>query len=313
LREREQAEPQHFTSFDGTRIAYYDTGSGPAIVLANGLGGTFSSWRFVTEKLAKKYRFVSWDYRSLYHSEHPPDESIESFSIENQARDLECLLDHLKIERAILFGWSMGTQLILEFYRRAPKRVAGLGLICGTAGKPFDSALGFKPSRYIIPKVFQFFRKYHRPLEVAAKVTSSFPGFVYVWRYLGFVSASGDVEAFRELYKEVGKIDFKSYSETMLMLGEHDAWDVLPNIKVPTVIFAGERDFFTPTDVARKIHELIPKNKFVLIPKSSHYAPLEYPDLFIDEIDDFIKRCLKRKGSKPRNRQARPRHKRSSP
>ena len=288
-------EPRYFTSFDETKIAYYDIGRGMPIALANGLGGTFNSWRFITERLADRYRFVSWDYRGLYRSERPPDDRMESYSMENQARDLEHLLDHLNIRRAVLFGWSMGTQVILEFYRRAPKRVMGLGLICGTAGRPFETALGFKLSKYIVPGVFQFFRRYHRPLELAAKITSSIPGFVYVWRYLGFISASGDVEAFRELYKEVGKIDFKSYSETMLMLGKHDAWDILPNIDVPTIIFAGDRDFFTPVEVAKKIHRLIPHSRFVLIPKSSHYAPLEYPDEFIDHIERFLKECLKRK------------------
>lgn len=285
---------KYFRNPEGIKLAYYDAGKGYPIVLANGLGGTFSSWRFITEKLAEKYRFISWDYRGLYHSEPPADGSPKSFSIENQASDLKALLDHLKIKRAVLFGWSMGTQVILEFYKRHYYMVDGLGLICGTAGKPFETVMGFRPFKYVLPVVFDLMRKFHKPAEIFAKITSSIPGFVYVWRALGLIAASGDVEAFQELYKEIGKIDFKSYFSTMLMLGEHDAWDILPQIKVPTIIFAGEKDFFTPIEIARKIHKLIPNSKLVEIPDSSHYAPLEYPDEFMDEIASFIKKCTHR-------------------
>ena len=288
------AEPEYFESFDGTRIAYYDIGEGEPIVLANGLGGTFESWRFVTDKLASRYRFISWDYRGLYYSSPPPDGSTESFSMECQAKDLKRLMEHLGIGRAALFGWSMGTQVILEYYRRYPEDVCGLGLICGTAGRPFETVLGISQLKYILPAFFLIMRRLHGPVEFLAKVTASIPGFVYVWRWLGFVSASGDVEAFQELYKEIGRIDFESYFSTMLMLGRHDAWDVLPNIKVPAIIFAGERDFFTPVDVAKRMHELIPKSEFVVIPDSSHYAPLEYPEEFIGHIERFLKRCFKK-------------------
>lgn len=286
--------PEYFKNFEGIKLAYYDVGSGPAIVLANGLGGTFSSWRFVTERLAEKCRFISWDYRGLYYSEPPPDISLKSFSIEKQASDLKALLDHLNVKRAILFGWSMGTQVILEFYKRHYDMVSGLGLICGTAGKPFETVMGFRQFRYVLPALFNLTRKFHKPAEIFAKITSSFPGFVYVWRWFGLVAASGDVEAFQELYKEIGKIDFKSYFSTMLMLGRHDAWDILPAIKVPTIIFAGENDFFTPLAISKKINELIPKSKLVEIPNSSHYAPLEYPDEFLDEIASFVKKCTNR-------------------
>lgn len=182
----------------------------------------------------------------------------------------------------------------MEFYKQASKRVAGLGLICGTAGKPFETVMGIHLFKYVLPAFFNLVRTFNKPVEIVAKITSAFPGFVHAWRWLGLVAASGDVEAFQELYKEIGKIDFKSYFSTMLMLGKHDAWDILPNIKVPTIIFAGEKDFFTPLDVSERISELIPNCKLIKIPDSSHYAPLEYPDEFLDEIAIFIKRCLKK-------------------
>ena len=48
--------------------------------------------------------------------------------ITDHASDLWSVLDGLGIERAALFGHSMGTQVCLEAWRAHPERTAGLGL-----------------------------------------------------------------------------------------------------------------------------------------------------------------------------------------
>ena len=42
-------------------------GEGPAVVLANGLGGTYVAFRYLYEALGD-YKTICWDYRGLYTS-----------------------------------------------------------------------------------------------------------------------------------------------------------------------------------------------------------------------------------------------------
>ena len=93
-------------SFDGTPIAYQVCGEGPAVVLANGLGGTFTTYRHQYALLAGGYRVISWDYRGLFRSGRPPQ--LESTAIATQVKDLELILELEGVERALFIGWSMG-------------------------------------------------------------------------------------------------------------------------------------------------------------------------------------------------------------
>ena len=57
-----------------------------------------------------------------------------SFSLLDVAADAAALLDHLKIERAIVAGHAWGGRVAQVFARDYPHRVTGL-VICGTGGQ----------------------------------------------------------------------------------------------------------------------------------------------------------------------------------
>ena len=160
-------------STDGTRIRYQDIGEGPVIVLANGLGGTFEAWYYLIQHLHKKYRIISWDYRGLYDSEIPP---FSRLTIPDHVEDLRCILAQEKIDKALLAGWSMGTQVIFEFAVRNPSIVLGLVPICGSAGAPFDTVFNIKASRYVMPLVFHAQRKLHRVFSALIRTLTKVPG-----------------------------------------------------------------------------------------------------------------------------------------
>ena len=78
-------EHRTVTSFDGTPIVYQVRGDGPSVVLANGLGGTYSTWRHQYALLGERYRVISWDYRGLFRSGRPA--RMETLALERQVRD----------------------------------------------------------------------------------------------------------------------------------------------------------------------------------------------------------------------------------
>jgi pimeloyl-ACP methyl ester carboxylesterase len=279
----------HFESRDGTRLGYQSVGSGDTVVLANGLGGTFGAWRHLYQHLAARYRVVSWDYRCFHSSGVPQDP--HAVDMPHQVDDLEDLLAHLGVTRSVLLGWSMGTQVILELYRRHPARVAGLGLINGTAGQPFSTVRAPALLRHLLPLLAREIGRQRVLVNGIVRRTTAWAGFIGTLKRVRLVSAALDEVAFRDLAGDFGRLDFGHYMETMLRLSEHDAWDVLPTVKVPTTVIVGDHDYFTPLDVARRIAGAVRGARLVVIPDGTHYTPLENPDAVNGAVDDLLARC----------------------
>ncbi len=276
-------------SRDGTRLEYQSVGRGPTVILANGLGGTFGTWRHLYGHLAPRFRVVSWDYRGFHASGMPPDPT--AVDMRHQVDDLEDLLDHLSVERAALIGWSMGTQVVFELYRRRPGAVAGLGIINGTAGLPFRSVRGGPLMAHLGPLLSRGLGRQRRIINAVARQVTSWAGFIGVLKRVKFVSAALDETVFRDLAGDFGRIEFGHYFATMLRLGEHDAWDVLPTIRVPTTVVVGDHDFFTPPEVARRMAREIPQARLVIVHGGSHYTPIESPEEVNRAIDDMLSWC----------------------
>ena len=61
-------QQRHRVTRDGTRIGYQVRGDGPCIVFANGLGGTYITFRYLYDAIDTGYKAICWDYRGLYSS-----------------------------------------------------------------------------------------------------------------------------------------------------------------------------------------------------------------------------------------------------
>jgi pimeloyl-ACP methyl ester carboxylesterase len=64
-------------------------------------------------------------------------------------------------------------------------------------------------------------------------------------------------------------------------------------VAVPTLIVAGERDSFTPPELSRAMAEAIPESEFVLLPQSTHLAPLERDAEVSSALQSFLQRRVR--------------------
>lgn len=279
----------YFRSFDGTEIAYQTCGDpdakGMPLVLSNGLGGNFSTWAPVLERLSQSRRVITWDYRGLYGSRRP--NTPNTLGPAMQVRDLEALLEHLGVERAIFCGWSMGVQVSFEAVRRMPKKVAGLVAINGVAGKPFATALSCGLLRKLIPTAINAMRKYAPLIGPLTRVGLRIPGLFPAMAKVGLVG-SVDVAMFTEFARGFAGLDFDLYGETLSALGEHDATDVLPRIKFPFTIVTGDRDVMTPVTTAEAMAKAVSHGRLRVLAGGTHYTPVEFPDEVAAEIERVI-------------------------
>jgi pimeloyl-ACP methyl ester carboxylesterase len=280
-------------SFDGTSIGYQVCGEGPAVVLANGLGGTYSTWRHQYALLGEKYRILSWDYRGLFSSGRPS--RLDSFGLDAHIRDLDLLLDAEGIEKTLLVGWSMGVQVNFEYYRKNPGRVAAIVILNGVPGHPFSTAFGGRAFRNIIPLGIGLMKSLAPALGGPTKIVTQWSGLAPTLQAIGMAAKSLDLDVFNDLVHEFASLDFEAYAETLRELGEHDATDLLHRIEVPTLIITGSRDFFTPLPTARAMEQAIPGAKLVVIEGATHYAAVEFPR----EVNEAIRSFLRRIGYGP--------------
>jgi pimeloyl-ACP methyl ester carboxylesterase len=72
-------------------------------------------------------------------------------------------------------------------------------------------------------------------------------------------------------------------------MAEADQRDLLPRIKVPTLLIWGELDVRSPLHVARQFEEAVPDTQLVVIPETGHVSNLEEPERVNEAVREF---CL---------------------
>jgi 3-oxoadipate enol-lactonase len=116
---------------NGQWIYYEDTGGeGVPVVLAHGLLMDHEMFAPQVEARVPGCRIITWDARCHGQTET----SADPFTYWDLAEDLDGLLDHLDIGRAVIGGMSQGGFVALRFALNHPQRVAALVLIDTQAG-----------------------------------------------------------------------------------------------------------------------------------------------------------------------------------
>ncbi len=141
------------------------SGGAPPLVFVHGFACSHSDWREQIGHFRSRNEVVAVDLRS--HGATPG--GADDCSIETYGADIAALLDELKLERTVLIGHSMGCRVVLEAYRRAPKRVVGLVLVDGSRTGTSDRAAAEEGGRaaFAATGYMAFARKFFADMFVA--------------------------------------------------------------------------------------------------------------------------------------------------
>jgi pimeloyl-ACP methyl ester carboxylesterase len=280
-------QQRHVTARDGTRIGYQVRGEGPCIVFANGLGGTYIAFRYLYEAVAG-YKTICWDYRGLYSSD--PSRDPHANTVAHQVEDLIAILEAEQVDSFVLVGWSMGVQVGFEAIRRYPARVRGMLAINGTYGRAFRTVMGSRLVGRTIPMLLRLVKAQAALAGFATKRLAGSDALIAAMKRVGLVSQTIDIEIFRAVAAGFQHIDWRIYSDLLSRLDEHDAEEVLPSIHVPISIVTGDRDLMTPPSTAEHMHRTIPGSRMIVIEGGTHYTPVEYPAVLVDELGRLLDR-----------------------
>jgi pimeloyl-ACP methyl ester carboxylesterase len=119
------AGPAAADEFDskGVKIHYVVEGKGEPVVLIHGLQSSAAiNWELpgTLRQLASRYQVIAFDCRGHGQSGKPTAE--DQYGVE-MVEDVTRLLDHLKIEKAHIVGYSMGGMIAMKFIVLHPDRV----------------------------------------------------------------------------------------------------------------------------------------------------------------------------------------------
>ncbi len=121
---------------NGVGISYEVAGEGPPLVLLHGLGESGKTHWVMTgwvDALKDRNRVIVVDQRGHGRSGKPRQRV--AYSLDLMARDVVAVLDSLQVDRAVVFGYSMGAMVAMELLINHPGRVSAA--ILGGMGASF--------------------------------------------------------------------------------------------------------------------------------------------------------------------------------
>jgi len=181
------------------------------------------------------------------------------------------LLDACGVQQAHVLGLSWGGLLAQEFYRRHAERVLSLVLA--------DTYAGWKGS---LPEPM--------PQErlAACLQDASLPPSDFVLKYLsGMFSECPSQEIQEQLAMIMAEFHPLGFRLMATALAQADTRDLLPSIRVPTLLIWGDADKRSPMSVAYQMRDAMPAARLAVISGAGHVSNLEAPTQFNAEVLAF--------------------------
>jgi len=276
------------TARDGTTLAYksYGDATEPTLVLTNGFATSSFYWVHVIQHFAPKARVITWDLKG--HGDSDPAGSLDACSVEDSVDDMRRILDAAGVESAVLLGFSMGCQIVLEAWRHIPSRIDAIAPILGTYGRPFDSLLHPAFGR-VAARVFLHLGRYLGGLGLRATARLSRHGWSHRLNQLGGMIGEDVSRAqMAPFYAHLERIDPQTWVAMGNAAQAHTAEDLLPSIEVPVLVVSGGRDVMTPPAQSARMRSQIPNADALVLPEATHTGLYEFPEEINAALDAFL-------------------------
>ncbi|MFJ6611135.1 alpha/beta fold hydrolase [Streptomyces sp. NPDC091289] len=256
----------HTTTPDGVDIAYQVRGEGaaPPLVLLAGQANNHHWWDGVRDDFHAARSTITLDHRGTGRSGKPD----EPYSTELFARDVIAVLDDLGVDRADVYGTSMGGRVAQQLAARHPDRVRALVLGCTSPGGP---------------------HAVERTAEVRRSLIQTRPGAARQ-ALLDLMYTPAWQAANPGPYRTLGDPGMPAYAQRRHLVAgnQHDAWELLPGIGAPTLVVHGTDDLLNPTTNAPLLADRIPGARLHLIPGARHAYFEEFRAVASPLVLDFL-------------------------
>jgi 3-oxoadipate enol-lactonase len=220
------------------------------LLLIMGFASNAGAWAPQIPALAARFRVIAFDNRGCGRSSQPEG----PYTIPQMADDAVALLDMMGIGSAHVVGASMGGMIAQELALRHPARVRSLVLLCTTSGGPHAG---------LQEAMLEMFTP-----EFLAKPTPEF---------IAFAAAAAQHPA-----------TLAGLKGQLAAVREHDTYDRLRGIAVPTLVMAGSDDPMVDAANAPILAQRIPGAQLRMFAGLRHGFTAERPDEVNAAILEFL-------------------------
>lgn len=270
---------------NGIHINYEVHGEGTPIVLAHGYTASIDMWREQVPALSATHRLVIYDTRGHGATTAPAD--MEQYRLaRDYVGDQLALMDHLRIDKAIIGGLSMGGMIAQEFALQHPDRVKALLLF--DTGPGMAARLGGGDRD---PAIAERFRQMRALMQSLAR-TKGMSAIVEAMRNspaamsMGRTGASAP-DAVRRHLANMRNMSVDGYlGGAKAMQDWPGTLERLHTVAVPTLVLVGEFDQLLPASAA--IHSKIADSRFVLLKDAGHGTNMWRAGAFIEATTSFL-------------------------
>ena len=251
-----------------TRIHWEESGLGEPLLLIMGLGYALQMWHRTRPVVERHFRTVVFDNRGVGGSDAPPG----PYSIAQMAADAAAVLDAAGIERAHVFGVSMGGMIAQEFALAYPHRVSKLVLGCTACGGPNAVPASEKVLQVLMA----------RATMSAEEGAEAMVPYIY------------DTATPRERIDQDLALRRQFYPSAAAYLAQVQAivawqcFDRLPQVDIPTLVIHGETDQLVPPENGRILARQIPAARLVMLPSASHIFMTDQPQVSHAALLQFL-------------------------
>ena len=258
-----------FTQSNGTRIYWEESGGGEPVLLIMGLGYAHQMWFRTRPVLNAEYRTIVFDNRGVGQSDVPEG----PYSIAQMADDAATVLDAAGIQRARVFGISMGGMIAQEFALRYPARVERLVLGC--------TSFGGKTAKIADKKVLDILRA--RATMTPEEGAEAMVPYIYD---AGTPRAriDEDLAIRRKVYPTA-----QGYLAQVQAINAWSCVDQLGELKARTLIIHGETDQLIPVENAGLLASKIAAAQVAILPNASHIFTTDQPERAHMAILNFLR------------------------
>lgn len=275
-----QAETARTVTTRDWKLRYYEAGDGHPVVLLHGSGPGATGWSNFSaniEALAEHFHVYAVDMPGWGDSDAATVDRLDHVDAAVQ------FLDALGIEKAAFVGNSMGGQTSLRLATKHPDRITHLVTMGPPVGRtPALFAPGGGPSEGL-KVLIETYREptpenMRRLVEIMCFDTAAFAT-------PELCRARSDAALARPEH-------LRNYVEGLPKGAPLPVWvrpELLPSIKVPTLLIHGRDDRVVPFENSLYLLANIPDSRLVVLNRCGHWAMIEHADEFNRLVADFLR------------------------
>jgi 3-oxoadipate enol-lactonase len=256
------------TQSTGAGIYWEQSGAGDPVLLIMGLGYAHQMWFRTRPLLEAKYQTILFDNRGVGASDVPPG----PYPIAQMAADAAAVLDAAGIDRAHVYGVSMGGMIAQEFALQYPERVNRLILGCTASGGPSAVRASDKVIQVLMA----------RATMTAEEGAEAMVPYIYD-STTPRARIEEDLAIRRSIYPTP-----QGYLAQVQGIMAWSCYDRLGEIHAPTLVIHGETDELVPAENGRMIAARISGAELVMLPHASHLYSTDQPEASHAAVLEFL-------------------------